>query len=87
MNANRNKNIFPVARHNYCHNIKTHTRISVLQNKHNFINCSWDPAASTNRKIFTETKILLHFHKKFQDIIIIFLGCFLWLSKPGKWSY
>ena len=29
--------------------------ISVLQNKHNFINCSRDPAASTNRMIFTET--------------------------------
>jgi len=27
---------------------------------------------TTNRMIFTETKILVHFYKKFQDIIIIF---------------
>jgi len=43
MNAYQNKNIFPVARRNYCHNI------------------------------------LVHFYKKFQDIIIIFYG-FPWLS-------
>jgi len=44
---------------------------------------------TTNRMIFTETKILVHFYKKFQDIIIIFhdLGCFPRLSRPGKWSY
>ena len=78
MNAYQNKNIFPAARHNYCHNIKPQvyvhvfTSISVLQHKHNFTNCSWDPAASTNRMIFTETKIVVHFYKKFQDIIIIF---------------
>ena len=27
---------------------------------------------TTNRMIFTETKILWHFYKKFQDIITIF---------------
>ena len=27
---------------------------------------------TTNRMIFTETKILVHFYKKLQDIIIIF---------------
>jgi len=27
---------------------------------------------TTNRMIFTQTKILVHFYKKFQDIIIIF---------------
>ena len=27
---------------------------------------------TTNRTIFTETKILVHFYKKIQDIIIIF---------------
>jgi len=38
MNVYQNKNIFPVARCNYCHKIKPHvyvhvfTRISVLQN-------------------------------------------------------
>jgi len=70
MNAYQNKNIFPVAPRNYCHNIKPQvyahvfTSTSVLRNKHNFINCSWDPAASTNRMIFTETKILVHFFTK-----------------------
>jgi len=27
---------------------------------------------TTNRMIFTETKIIVHFYKKFQDIVIIF---------------
>jgi len=27
---------------------------------------------TTNRMIFTETKILVHFYKKFPDIIVIF---------------
>ena len=48
---------------------------------------------TTNRVVFTETNILMHFYKKNSWISSLFsmtfhdLGCFPWLSRPGKWSY
>ena len=48
--------------------------------------------AYQNKKI-TETNILMHFYKKNSWITSLFsmtfhnLGCFPWLSRPGKWSY
>jgi len=48
---------------------------------------------TTNRMIFTETKIPVHFYKKKSRTSSSFsttfhdLGCFPWLSGPGKWSY
>ena len=50
-------------------------------------------SVTTNRMIFTETKILVHFYKKKSRTSSSFsmtfhdLGCFPWLSRPGKWSY
>jgi len=62
MNPYRIK-IFPLARRNYCHKIKPvdhrcmYTYLQVFQSVSK-------TSETTNKTIFTETKILVHFYKK-----------------------